>query len=273
VNRAVVRRWESWNPVTGCTPVSAGCAHCYAQRFAERWRGLPGHPYGHGFELTLRPERLELPLRWRAPRHVFVTSMGDLFHDAVPDEYVAAVFAVMARADRHVFHVLTKRHERLGELAGALPWPANVHLGVTVEHMATADRLEVLRAVPAALRHVSAEPLLGPLDELDLAGIDWLIAGGESGPSRRPPRVEWLRGLRDHCRDAGVAFTFKGWGGTVQGALGRTLDGREWDERPAAARDETVAGGESERQATLWDDSPTWSEPAGRLPSPSVSTS
>ncbi len=245
MNRAAVRRWESWSPVAGCTHVSAGCAHCYAQRFAERWRGPPGHPYEHGFEPMLRPERLELPLRWRAPRHVFVTSMGDLFHEAVPDEYVAAVFAVMAQADRHVFHVLTKRHERLGELAGGLPWPANVHLGVTVEHMATAGRLDVLRAVP----------------------------GGESGPSRRPARAAWLRGLRDHCRDVGVAFTFKGWGGSVQGALGRTLDGREWDERPAAARDETAADGEGERQATLWDDSSAGSGAAGRLPSPSVSTS
>jgi len=267
------RRWESWNPVTGCTHVSAGCAHCYAERFAERWRGLSGHHYEHGFELTLRPERLELPLRWRTPRHVFVTSMGDLFHEEVPDEYVAAVFAVMARAERHLFHVLTKRHERLRTLAGELPWPANVHLGVTVEHMATASRLDVLRAVPAALRHVSAEPLLGPLDELDLAGIDWLIAGGESGPSRRPVRVEWLRGLRDHCLEAGVAFTFKGWGGGVQGALGRTLDGREWDERPAAVREVTAADGEGERQATLWDVSSAGSGPARRLPSPSVSTS
>jgi protein gp37 len=139
--------------------------------------------------------------------------------------------------------------------------------------MATAGRLEVLRTVPAALRHVSAEPLLGPLDELDLEGIDWLIAGGESGPSRRPVRAEWLRGLRDHCLKAGVAFTFKGWGGSVQGVLGRTLDGREWDECPAAVRGETAADGEGEGQATLWDVSSAGSEPAGRLPSPSVSTS
>ncbi len=201
--------------------------------------------------------------------------MGDLFHEEVPDDYVAAVFAVMAQADRHVFHVLTKRHERLGELAGELPWPANVHLGVTVEHMATAGRLRrpARRAGRAATRQRRAAA--GPLDELDLEGIDWLIAGGESGPSRRPARAEWLRGLRDHCRDAGVAFTFKGWGGSVQGALGRTLDGREWDERPAAARDETAADGEGEgeRQATLWDDSSAGSGAAGRLPSPSVSTS
>ncbi len=252
---AVALPWESWNPVTGCTHVSAGCAHCYAERFAERWRGLPGHHYERGFELMLRPERLDLPLRWRAPRHVFVTSMGDLFHDDVPDEYVGRVFAVMAQAPRHVFHVLTKRERRLLDLAGDLPWPANVHMGVTVEDMATAHRLDALRAVPAALRHVSAEPLLGPLDELDLTGIGWVIAGGESGPARRPPRVEWLRGLRDRCRASGVPFAFKGWGGRAQGALGRTLDGRLWDEEPAALAAARRASGEpaSQAQAKLWE--------------------
>jgi protein gp37 len=253
----VTRRWQSWNPVTGCTHVSAGCAHCYAERFAERWRGLPGHHYEHGFDLMLRPERLELPLHWRAPRRVFVTSMGDLFHEEVPDEYVQQVFAVMERARHHVFHVLTKREERLLALSAELPWPANVHLGVTVEHMACARRADALRAVPAAVRHISAEPLLGPLDELDLEGIDWLIAGGESGPDRRPPRAEWLRGLRDHCLAAGVAFTFKGWGGRVQGAQGRLLDGREWHERPSdPALDEARATADSvavARQGTLWD--------------------
>ena len=249
---AVALPWESWNPITGCTHVSAGCAHCYAERFAERWRGLPGHHYEHGFELMLRPERLDLPLRWRAPRHVFVTSMGDLFHEDVPDEYVGRVFEVMAQAPRHVFHVLTKRERRLLALADALPWPANVHMGVTVEHMATADRLDALRAVPAALRHVSAEPLLGPLDELDLSGIGWVIAGGESGPARRAPRVEWLRGLRDRCRAAGVPFAFKGWGGRVQGALGRTLDGRLWHEEPAALTAARRASSARSEQTSLW---------------------
>ena len=250
-------RWQSWNPVTGCTHVSAGCAHCYAERFAERWRGLPGHHYEHGFDLMLRPERLELPLHWRVPRHVFVTSMGDLFHEEIPDEYVRRVFAVMDQAPRHVFHVLTKREGRLQELSARLPWPANVHMGVTVESMASARRADVLRAVPAAVRHISAEPLLGPLDELDLAGIDWLIAGGESGPAHRPPRVEWLRGLRDHCVAAGVPFTFKGWGGRVQGSQGMLLDGRRWQQRPSfvavdakrAAADSVAAA----RQPTLWD--------------------
>ena len=255
--RTVSRRWESWNPVSGCTHVSEGCRHCYAERFAERWRGIPGHHYEHGFDLMLRPERLELPLRWRRPRHVFVTSMGDLFHEEIPDDYVRRVFAVMEQAPRHVFHVLTKREQRLTTLAPGLPWPANVHLGVTVESMAYAARADALRAVPAALRHISAEPLLGPLDELDLEGIGWLIAGGESGPTRRPPRPEWLRGLRDHCLAAGVPFTFKGWGGRVQGEQGRTLDGREWQERPSIAQfdgNETSATPDTvARQATFWD--------------------
>ncbi len=224
--------WESWNPVTGCTKVSAGCAHCYAERFAERWRGIPGHHYEHGFELQLRPERLALPLRWKKPRRVFVDSMFDLFHEELPEDYIREIFAVMERAPRHVFHALTKRETRLLELAPSLSWPANVWMGVTVESMDYARRVAALRAVPAAVRHISAEPLLGPLDELDLSGIDWVIAGGESGPTRRPPRPEWLRGLRDRCHAQGVAFTFKGWGGRVQGQLGRELDGREWDEQP-----------------------------------------
>jgi len=254
---AVSRRWQSWNPVTGCTHVSAGCAHCYAERFAERWRGIPGHHYEHGFDLMLRPERLELPLHWKTPRHVFVTSMGDLFHEAVPDEFVRRVFAVMEQAHRHVFHVLTKRPARLLALSEGLPWPGNVHVGVTVESVAYAARADVLRAVPAAVRHISAEPLLGPLDRLDLTAIDWVIAGGESGPTRRAPRPEWLRGLRDHCLAEGVTFTFKGWGGRVQGAGGRLLDGREWQDRPSLAvpgeAGATAGSAAAARQPTLWE--------------------
>ena len=232
-------RWESWNPVTGCTKVSEGCRHCYAERFAERWRGIPGHHYEHGFDLQLRPERLELPLHWRQPRRVFVDSMSDLFHGRIPDEYVRAVFEVMERAPRHVFHVLTKRPERLLELAPSLPWPPNVWMGVTVERADYAARADALRRVPAAVRHISAEPLLGPLDALDLADIDLVIAGGESGAERRPPQADWLRHLHDRCVAAGVAFTFKGWGGRGQRDGGRLLDGREWQESPAV-----VAGAE-----------------------------
>ena len=228
-------RWESWNPVTGCTKVSEGCRHCYAERFAERWRGIPGHHYERGFELQLRPERLDLPLHWRTPRRVFVTSMGDLFHARIPDECVRAVFAVMERAPQHVYHLLTKRHERMLELAPTLPWPQQVWMGVTVERMDYAARADALRRVPAARRHISAEPLLGPLDTLDLTGIDLVIAGGESGVDRRPPQPAWVRGLRDRCAAAGVAFSFKGWGGRGQNDGGRLLDGRVWDESPPRA--------------------------------------
>jgi len=225
-------QWESWNPVTGCTKVSEGCRHCYAERFAERWRGIAGHHYERGFDLQLRPERLDLPLHWRRPRRVFVDSMSDLFHEGIPDDYVRAVFAVMERAPQHLFHVLTKRPERLLSLAPSMPWPANVWMGVTVESGRYAARADALRRVPAAVRHISAEPLLGPLDALDLTGIDLVIAGGESGPGRRPPRPDWLRGLRDRCLAAGVAFTFKGWGGRSQATGGRMLDGREWRQSP-----------------------------------------
>ena len=227
--------WESWNPVTGCTKVSEGCRHCYAERFAERWRGIPGHPYENGFDLQLRPQRLEVPLHWRQPRRVFVDSMSDLFHEQVPDDYVRAVFAVMERAPQHVFHVLTKRHERMLALAPSLPWPANVWMGVTVESGPHAARADALRRVPAAVRHVSAEPLLGPLDALDLTGISLVIAGGESGPGRRPPQPDWLRGLRDRCLAADVAFSFKGWGGASQATGGRLLDGVVWDQTPCLA--------------------------------------
>jgi protein gp37 len=245
-------RWESWNPVTGCTKVSAGCVHCYAERFAERWRGVPGHHYEHGFELQLRPERLSLPLRWKKPRRVFVDSMFDLFHEELPDDYIREIFATMERAPWHLFHALTKRTARLLSLAPSLPWPPNVWMGVTVENIDHARRVSALRAVPAAVRHLSAEPLLGPLAGLDLSAIDWVVAGGESGPDRRPPRPEWVRGLRDLCRAQGVAFTFKGWGGRVQGQLGRTLDGREWDEQPALPTESDWAGGAEPRQPSLW---------------------
>jgi len=225
-------QWESWNPVTGCTRVSDGCRHCYAERFAERWRGIPGHHYEHGFDLQLRPERLDLPLHWKRPRRVFVDSMSDLFHEGIPNDYVREVFAVMQRAPRHVFHVLTKRPERMLALAPSLPWPSQIWMGVTVESGRYAARADALRRVPAAVRHVSAEPLLGPLDALDLTSIDLVVAGGESGPGRRPPQAEWLRGLRDRCLAAGVAFTFKGWGGASQATGGRLLDGREWRQSP-----------------------------------------
>lgn len=222
----------TWNPVTGCTKVSPGCAHCYAETFAERFRGVPGHPYEQGFDLRFWPERLTVPLLWDKPRRVFVNSMSDLFHEAIPDVYIRRVFDVMAAASQHQFQVLTKRHQRLGQLAGHLPWPENVWMGVSIENDRWVERADVLRQVPASVRFVSAEPLLGPLPHLNLDGLDWLIAGGESGPGRRPAQAEWFRDLRDRCRTVGVSFFFKQWGGRFPKASGRELDGEIWSEYP-----------------------------------------
>jgi len=222
----------TWNPVTGCDQVSPGCAHCYAKTFAERWRGIPGHSYEQGFALKLWPERLDQPLRWRRPRTIFVNSMSDLFHEDIPDSFIAEVFAVMERADWHVFQVLTKRHERLVELSGDLPWPPNVWMGVSIENRRFVHRADFLREVPAAVRFISAEPLLGPLDGLSLDEIHWLIAGGESGPHHRPVKQAWVTDLRDQCDSEGVAFFFKQWGGRTPKAGGRELDGRTYDAMP-----------------------------------------
>jgi len=226
----------TWNPVTGCTKVSPGCAHCYAETFAERFRGVPGHPYEQGFDLRFWPERLEVPLRWRRPRVIFVNSMSDLFHEEVPPAYVARVFDVMRRADWHTFQVLTNRERRLAELAPRLDWPPNVWMGVSIENRRFVHRADYLRGVPAAVRFISAEPLLGPLEGLDLGGIDWLIAGGESGPRHRPVRAEWVRDLRGRCQEESVAFFFKQWGGRTPKARGRLLDRREWNEVPRGCR-------------------------------------
>jgi protein gp37 len=241
--------WQSWNPVTGCTKVSEGCRHCYAERFAERWRGIAGHPYEHGFDLQLRHERLESPLRWRKPRRVFVQSMGDLFHEGVDDAYIAAVFAVIERTPRHTYQLVTKRAARLASLASALPWPANLCLGVTVEHAATARRVDALRTVPAAVRWICAEPLLGPLDDLDLTGIDFVVAGAESGPARRPRRPEWVAGLAARCAAAGVAFHDKQAPRLAGGPMAGTLAGRS-----SAAADASSAADQAAAcvQQRLW---------------------
>jgi protein gp37 len=223
---------STWNPVTGCSKVSPGCAHCYAETFSERWRGIANHPYEQGFDLRIWPERLDIPLRWRRPRMVFVNSMSDLFHENIPDEFIRRVFDVMVRADHHTFQVLTKRHERLVALASDLPWPSNVWMGVTIENRRWVGRADYLRDVPAAVRFISAEPLLGPLEGLDLSGIHWLIAGGESGPGHRRVREEWLTDLRDRCEAEGVAYFFKQWGGTRPKSGGRLLEGREYNAMP-----------------------------------------
>lgn len=229
---------STWNPVTGCTQISPGCAHCYAMTFAERFRGVPGHPYENGFDLQLRPERLIQPLRWKKPRTIFVNSMSDLFHPEVPEEYIREVFEVMVRAEHHRFQVLTKRSERLVEMADALPWPRNVWMGVSVENQRFVGRVDDLREIPAAVRFLSCEPLLGPL-ELDLAGIGWVIVGGESGPGARPMSPEWAVALRDQCAAADVPFFFKQWGAhdsrgrrVGKKKAGRCLDGLYFDAIP-----------------------------------------
>lgn len=222
----------TWNPVTGCDKVSPGCAHCYAEAFAERWRGVSGHPYEQGFDLRIWPQRLDQPLRWKRSRMIFVNSMSDLFHERIPTSFIAEVFASMREAHWHTFQILTKRPERLVELADLLPWPPNVWMGVSIENRRFVHRADLLRQVDAAVRFISAEPLLGPLKGLDLAGIQWLIAGGESGFRNRPVQGDWIRSLRDQCEDEEVAFFFKQWGGRTPKAGGRELDGRTYDEWP-----------------------------------------
>lgn len=222
----------TWNPVTGCNQVSPGCDHCYALAFAERFRGVPNHPYEQGFDLRLWPERLELPLRWRKPRRIFVNSMSDLFHAKVPDQFIRAVFATMAKADQHIYQVLTKRPQRLVRMADSLPWPDHIWVGVSVESNECAWRADFLRKVPAAVRFISAEPLIGPIDRLNLDGIHWLITGGESGFGHRPCDPDWVREARDHCVATDVAYFHKQWGGRTSKIGGRELDGRTWDQMP-----------------------------------------
>ncbi len=238
----------TWNPVTGCTQLSPGCDHCYALTFAERFRGVPKHPYQQGFDLKLWPDRLDLPLSWKQSRRVFVNSMSDLFQDDVPDEFIFRVFDVMRKAERHVFQVLTKRPKRMAELAPGLAWPPNVWAGTSVELDRYSWRANhYLEQVPADVRFVSAEPLLGPLPSLRVENIDWLIAGGESGPHHRPCNSEWVRDLRDRCNGAGTAFFLKQWGGRTPKAGGRELDGRTWDEYPQRLGDPSACNGRRNR--------------------------
>jgi protein gp37 len=222
----------TWNPVRGCTKVSPGCKHCYAETLAERFRGVPDHPFERGFDLRLVPSALDLPRRWRRGRLVFVNSMSDLFHEDVPLEYIQRVFAVMRECPQHQFQVLTKRAKRLVELAPQLDWAPNIWMGVSVESADYAWRAEMLQEVGAAIRFLSVEPLLGPVEHLPLRGIHWVIVGGESGHRAREMKPEWVRAIRDQCRDEGVPFFFKQWGGVRKNETGRTLDRREWNEMP-----------------------------------------
>ena len=230
----------TWNPVTGCTKVSPGCAHCYAETFAERFRGVPGHPYERGFDLQLRPERLEQPLTWAQPRMIFVNSMSDLFHEDIDLAYIREVFKVMRRANWHTFQILTKRSQRAADVASRLRWPDNIWMGVSIENQRWTRRVDDLRRVPARVRFLSCEPLLGPL-KLNLDGIDWVIVGGESGPRARPMKPEWARDIRQQCKAAHVAFFFKQWGAhneagerVGKGKAGRLLDGRVWGQFPVS---------------------------------------
>lgn len=232
----------TWNPVTGCDRTSPGCDHCYAQRLAKRLKFMGVERYqadgdprtsGPGFGVTCHYDLIELPHRWRTPRLVFVNSMSDLFHPAVPNEFVESVFTTMQSCDRHTFQVLTKRSKRLKQLSRRLPWPRNVWMGVSVESARYRFRIDDLRKVPAKVRFLSIEPLIAAVDELDLDGIHWVIVGGESGPAARPIDPGWVTDIRDQCIDAGVAFFFKQWGGRTPKAGGRELEGVMWDEMPA----------------------------------------
>ena len=226
----------TWNPVTGCTKISRGCDHCYAERFAERFRGVPGHPFERGFDLTLRPERLIQPLAWKRPRMIFVNSMSDLFHKDVPWAFVDSVFETMERATWHTFQLLTKRSTLMARYLAARystgRAPAHIWCGVSVEDAPAKSRIAHLRRAPATMRFLSLEPLLGPLGRLELDEIDWVIVGGESGPGARPMNGEWVRGIRDQCLAHGVAFFFKQWGGIRPKTGGRSLDNCEWSEYP-----------------------------------------
>jgi protein gp37 len=236
----------TWNPVRGCTKISPGCRFCYAERFAERFRGVVGHPFEYGFDLRLIPEKLTEPLRWRTPRMIFVNSMSDLFHEGVPDEYIKAVAEVMLAANWHTYQVLTKRSHRMKELLETeLSFAAGVgHIwwGVSVEDTRYGvPRIEELRTSGALVKFLSVEPLLEDLGPVDLRGIDWMIVGGESGPGARPIRASWVRSLRRQCRAAGVKFFFKQWGGTRKHTTGRLLDGRTYDEFPNRAANAVAA--------------------------------
>lgn len=223
---------STWNPLTGCTKISPGCKHCYAERMAHRLQAMGQPNYRNGFKLTLHPHTLGIPLHWKTPQMIFVNSMSDLFHADVPFEYIEQVFHIMEMADWHTFQVLTKRSERLLEVNSQIKWPTNIWMGVSVETMKYRFRIDHLRQTGAAIKFLSLEPLLGPLPDLDLTDIDWVIVGGESGPHARPLQESWAVDIRDQCKNAEVPFFFKQWGGVRKKRTGRLLQGRTWDELP-----------------------------------------
>lgn len=235
----------TWNPVTGCTKITAGCDNCYAERFSERFRGTAGHPFENGFDLQLRPARLEQPLGWRRPRMIFVNSMSDLFHKDIPAGFIDRVFDTMEAGKWHTYQVLTKRSSLMRDYLirryGSSSAPVHIWCGVSIEDGSNTTRLRHLQESPATVRFLSIEPLLGPVGRINLDGISWVIAGGESGPGARPIEAEWVRGVRDQCTAQGVAFFFKQWGGLRPKSGGRHLDGREWSQFPTVGTPVTIA--------------------------------
>ena len=223
---------STWNPVTGCSKVSDGCKHCYAERMAHRLQAMGNPRYADGFAVTLHPDLIDAPKSWRTPRKVFVNSMSDLFHEKVPVGFIKKVFATMRACPQHTFQILTKRSKRLAELAPQLDWAPNVWMGVTVEDGRVIHRIPDLRRVPAAVRFLSCEPLIGPCENMPLDGIDWVIVGGESGPHARPMDITWVRSIFKQCRSAKAAFFFKQWGGVRKDLTGRLLNGKTYDEMP-----------------------------------------
>ncbi|MGO8788152.1 MAG: DUF5131 family protein [Terriglobia bacterium] len=235
-NSAIEWTESTWNPLTGCTKISPGCKHCYAERMALRFQAMRQPNYVNGFDLTLHENALELPLKWKKPQTIFVNSMSDLFHKDVPVEFIVKTFDVMRRADWHKFQVLTKRSDRLLELSPMLPWAPHIRMGVSVESLKYTPRIDHLRQTGARVKFLSLEPLLGPLPGLNLESIDWVIVGGECGPGARRMDAAWVLEIRDQCLDARVPFFFKQWGGTRKKKAGRELEGRTWDDMPEAAR-------------------------------------
>ena len=231
----------TWNPVTGCTKISQGCKNCYAERMARRLHAMGSDRYRNGFLPTLHEDLIDLPKRWKKPRVIFVNSMSDLFQDEVPLDFIQRVFATMRDCPQHTFQILTKRTERLRRVAAELPWPANVWMGVSVEDQRVVHRIGDLATVPAKVRFLSCEPLIGPLENLPLTSIHWVIVGGESGPGARTMRPEWVDSLQRQCADADVAFFFKQWGGVRKHKTGRTLHGRTYDEMPVGQPQYVVA--------------------------------
>lgn len=223
---------STWNPVTGCSKVSAGCKNCYAERMALRLQAMGNERYADGFAVTLHPDLVDAPKFWKSPRAIFVNSMSDLFHEQVPVAFIKKVFATMRACPQHTFQILTKRSSRLAELASELDWAPNVWMGVSVEDARVAHRVRDLQRIPAAVRFLSLEPLIGDVGELHLEGIDWAIVGGESGPGAREMKVEWVRSIFRQCRKSGTAFFFKQWGGVRKDLTGRELRGRTYDEMP-----------------------------------------